>query len=208
MSLKVLIPIFILFLTINFSLCEEDEEIDENYESYGKIVGGDLIEITEVPYFGSVLYKNRHLCGSSIITNQWVLTAAHCLVDLIPSNYKIHTGSSRKSQNGVISKVKKLIRHPKFNGSNINYDFMLIKLSVPIKFNKKQRAIKLASKGKVIPEGTDVRTSGFGLTNNDLESEEFLRAVTVQVSNHQFCLDAYDGFITNQMVNFENLLKF
>lgn len=200
MSLKVLIvTILIVFLAVNFSLCEveEVEEIEEPFGS-GKIVGGDLVKIDIVPYFASVLYKNNHLCGASIISDQWILTAAHCMVDSIPSNYKIRTGSSRKSKTGAIRKVEKIIRHPLYDGSTLNYDFMLIKLAQKMQFNKQQKAIPLAPADKVIAEGTDVRTCGFGLTNNALESDEFLRAVVVQVSNQEFCSKAYDDFINEK----------
>lgn len=194
-------------MRINFSFCEE-EEGEEGGST--KIVGGDLITISEVPYFGSIFYKNRHLCGSSLISNQWVLSAAHCYIDGYSPNYQIRTSSSMKSQGGILNKVQRIIKHPLYNGSSLNYDFMLIKLSQPIRFSAKQKAIKLPKKGKIVPEGTDVRTSGFGLTQNVLESDQFLRSVVVQVSNHQYCSRAYSGYITDQMVRkvFEIFLNF
>lgn len=199
MSFKVFVStILIVFLAVNFSHCEE-EEIEELNGS-GKIVGGDLVKIDAVPYFASILYRNRHLCGASIISDQWLLSAAHCYVDGIPSNYKIRTGSSRKSQTGVIRKVEKIIRHPQYDGTTLNNDFMLIKLGQKIKFNKLHKAIPLAAPGKVIPEGTDVRTCGFGLTNNAMENDEFLRIVVVQASNQEFCSKAYENFINEKVM--------
>lgn len=198
MSFKVLISaILIAFSAVNFSLCEEENEIEESFGS-GKIVGGDLTKIDEVPYFASILYRNDHLCGASIISDEWIISAAHCYVDSIPSNYKIKTGSSRKSKAGIIRKVEKLIKHPQYDGSTLNNDFMLIKLAQKIKFNRQHKAIPLAAAGKLIAEGTDVRTCGFGLTNNALQSDEFLRAVIVQVSNQDFCSKAYNDFINHK----------
>lgn len=193
--------ILVVFLAVNLSFCVEEEKEDEEIEGQfgsGKIVGGSLITIDAVPYFASILYKNKHLCGASIISDQWLISAAHCYVDGVASNYKIRTGSSRKSRTGAIQKVEKLIKHQLYSDSTLNYDFMLIKLAQKIKFNKLQKAIPLAAANKIIAEGIDVRTCGFGLTNNPRESDEFLRVVVVQTSNQEFCTKAYDNFINEK----------
>lgn len=44
----------------------------------GRIVGGTEMDITDAPYQVSLQRFNRHFCGGSIISNKWVLTAAHC----------------------------------------------------------------------------------------------------------------------------------
>lgn len=52
-----------------------------------KIVGGVDAQPNEFPwqvswhYFNKTTEKSRHICGASIIGEEWVLTAAHC-VDL------------------------------------------------------------------------------------------------------------------------------
>lgn len=43
----------------------------------GRIVGGNKINITEAPYQVS-LQTGTHICGGSIISSEWILTAAHC----------------------------------------------------------------------------------------------------------------------------------
>lgn len=49
-----------------------------------RIVGGDETEITQFPYLAYIHIKttdnkNSH-CGGSIINNDWILTAAHCIL--------------------------------------------------------------------------------------------------------------------------------
>lgn len=62
-----------------------------------RIVGGQVIDIQSVPYFASTLYKKRPLCGASIISNKWVISAAHCCIDTIAENYEIRTGKTNKN---------------------------------------------------------------------------------------------------------------
>ena len=61
-----------------------------------RIVGGSKTTIESVPYQVSLRYFNNHICGGSIISHSWVLTAAHCL-DWYPNNDEVsRTRDERK----------------------------------------------------------------------------------------------------------------
>lgn len=45
----------------------------------GRIVGGKRADITDYPYQVSVKRYNAHICGGAIITDWYILTAAHCV---------------------------------------------------------------------------------------------------------------------------------
>ncbi len=44
-----------------------------------RIIGGVEATLGRWPWQVSLYYSNRHTCGGSIITSQWVVTAAHCV---------------------------------------------------------------------------------------------------------------------------------
>lgn len=45
----------------------------------GRIVGGEPTTIEKHPYQLSLQYYGSHICGASIISADWALTAAHCV---------------------------------------------------------------------------------------------------------------------------------
>ncbi|GBP16787.1 Trypsin 3A1 [Eumeta japonica] len=49
----------------------------------GRVVGGEPIDIKEAPYQVSLQLAGRHHCGASLIDRDLVLTAAHCIWEMI-----------------------------------------------------------------------------------------------------------------------------
>lgn len=43
-----------------------------------KIVGGNVTEIEKIPYIASLQNFGSHICGCNIISENFILTAAHC----------------------------------------------------------------------------------------------------------------------------------
>uniref|UniRef100_A0AAR2LHR6 Peptidase S1 domain-containing protein n=1 Tax=Pygocentrus nattereri TaxID=42514 RepID=A0AAR2LHR6_PYGNA len=44
-----------------------------------RIVGGNVAVPGQHPWQVSLQYQNQYLCGGSLITHQWIVTAAHCV---------------------------------------------------------------------------------------------------------------------------------
>ena len=43
-----------------------------------KVYDGREAPLGSFPWLASLQYKNKHFCGGSLISEQWVLTVAHC----------------------------------------------------------------------------------------------------------------------------------
>lgn len=50
-----------------------------NYQVQPKIVNGTDASIIEFPYLVSLRIGLKHQCAGSLLNDQWVLSAAHCL---------------------------------------------------------------------------------------------------------------------------------
>lgn len=72
----------IIFFILNFQILAVFKVVYSSpivNSNPGKIVGGDYITIDRVPYIVSLQYFEDHECGGTIITDWFILTAAHCI---------------------------------------------------------------------------------------------------------------------------------
>ncbi|CAI5671656.1 unnamed protein product [Oreochromis niloticus] len=128
-------------------------------------------------------------CGGSLITNQWVLTAARCL----PSssyNTVVHLGrynQSGSNPNELTQKVENIVCHPAFS-YNWLYDnnICLLKLSAPVIFTDYIQPICLASGNSTFYNGTSSWVIGFGYDDNQ-QFSNILQEVNVPILGNNEC---------------------
>ncbi|ENN70320.1 hypothetical protein YQE_12831, partial [Dendroctonus ponderosae] len=94
----------------------------------GRIVGGWPVEIASHPHQVSFQNWHRHSCGGSLISPEWILTAAHC-ISAGTHRYQFRLGSELWAQGGVLVSSSVAIRHPLYNSSTLDYDIGLMKLA-------------------------------------------------------------------------------
>lgn len=170
----------------------------------GRIVGGHSMNISEVPWQVSLQLFGSHFCGGSIINENWILTAGHC-VKAIGANYKIarvHIGSSKHNNGGQNYPIKRAILHPRYNQETTDYDFGLLQLKGALQFSDNAKPVALQEFGESIQDNTTCIVSGWGNTMNPSESSLNLRAVAVQIVNQKICSKAYSaqGGVTPRMI--------
>lgn len=163
-----------------------------------RIVGGYPVNITQVPWQISLHHRKWHICGGSIISDQWILTAAHCVDDVV-SDHRVRVGSLDKLTGGTLHYVDQAIRHEKYTGL-YDYDFGLIKLRSKLRFDDSVRSVRLPKIGaNDITTGTMCLVSGWGDTRNVSETSRYLRAVQVPRFDQDVCNQRYKGQVTARM---------
>jgi secreted trypsin-like serine protease len=107
-----------------------------------KIVGGVSVTKHVWNWVVSIRVRNRHRCGGSIVSNSWILTAAHCfsivnslgvnIVQINASDITVHAGSIYQYEESQLRKVTDIILHPKFDELNkYTNDIAVLKLLSP-----------------------------------------------------------------------------
>nr|P35037.5 RecName: Full=Trypsin-3; Flags: Precursor [Anopheles gambiae] len=172
------------------------------YDVGHRIVGGFEIDVSETPYQVSLQYFNSHRCGGSVLNSKWILTAAHCTVNLQPSSLAVRLGSSRHASGGTVVRVARVLEHPNYDDSTIDYDFSLMELESELTFSDVVQPVSLPDQDEAVEDGTMTIVSGWGNTQSAAESNAILRAANVPTVNQKECTIAYSssGGITDRML--------
>ncbi|XP_017773892.1 PREDICTED: trypsin-2-like [Nicrophorus vespilloides] len=167
----------------------------------GRIVGGKETTIEQYPYQLSLQYYGSHICGASIISNKYVVTAAHCTDGSSASSLSIRAGSSIRNSGGVVIAVKKIHQNPKYNSRTIDYDISVMELVSPLSFGSGIQTVSLPKNGEAATVGADAICTGWGTTSEGGSLPSKLQTVTVKVVSTKECSDAYGvGEITDRMI--------
>lgn len=101
-----------------------------------KILNGAETNISKWPWMAGLVRTgfdvfNGQFCGGTLISDRWVLTAAHCVIDETTATIKILTGHARLSnatENDLLA-ISQIIIHPAFNQITLDSDLALLELS-------------------------------------------------------------------------------
>ncbi|XP_053996961.1 transmembrane protease serine 9-like [Hylaeus anthracinus] len=133
-----------------------------------RIVGGRPTTPNKYPWVARLVYDGRFHCGASLINNDYVLTAAHCVRRLKRSKMRVVLGDYDQhvttDGRAVMRAVSAVIRHRNFDMNSYNHDVALLRLRKSVKFSKSIKPVCLPQKG-TDPAGKEGTVVGWGRTS-------------------------------------------
>ncbi|XP_064345930.1 kallikrein-7 isoform X2 [Camelus dromedarius] len=187
--------ILLLSLALGSAAPGEDQSGRPNM-SGEKIIDGIVCPRGSHPWQVALLHNNKTYCGGVLLSEQWVLTAAHCKL----AEYNVHMGSDRLNDK-MSQKIKatKSFRHPDYSTNSHVNDIMLVKLSKPAKLSSTVKKVKLPS--HCDPPGTRCTVSGWGTTTSPIVSfPTDLMCTDVKLMSLEDCKKVYKDLLKSSMM--------
>jgi len=169
------------------------------------IIGGEEVPKDTYPWFAqSRVGSSWHGCGGSLVTPEYILTAAHCTYNQ-PTAYRIGALCNFRAncdQDREQISVDKVTDHPNYDSNTLDYDFSLIKLkrravvATPVKMDDG------SVEGNYPDDQRGLYAIGFGNMDNtggDDFPDRLMHVEVAYVPNDD-CNDAYSGGITPRMM--------
>jgi secreted trypsin-like serine protease len=103
-----------------------------NSATLTRIVGGESASAATWGWAVSLYITGGYLCGGSIISSSWIITAAHCVNGLQGSDVTVYAGSLSRWTGTQIITGSSVTVHPSYNTTTYVYDIALVKLSSPL----------------------------------------------------------------------------
>uniref|UniRef100_A0A8C5XQ24 Serine protease 42, pseudo n=1 Tax=Microcebus murinus TaxID=30608 RepID=A0A8C5XQ24_MICMU len=156
--------------------------------SFLKIVGGQDAEEGKWPWQVSVRIHGRHICGGSLVTSKWVVTAAHCIISRYHYSVKMGDRSILAENTSLVVPVKKIIVHPKFaTFTTVEHDLAILQLVYSVNFTSNIQPICIPRETFQVESGTRCWVTGWGKTQEGGFPAKILQEVELSVIRKEKC---------------------
>ncbi|CAG9813077.1 unnamed protein product [Phaedon cochleariae] len=178
-----------------------------------RITNGRLTDLNEFPWMALIAYKSVSddsdedvvfKCAGTLITDRFVLTAAHCILDTTIrgvrlGEYDLDSAKDCNPDSGYCAPppqdfaIENIHVHPEYDDTGLRHDIALIKLTMSANINfANVQPICLPTSDTNL-NGKNVIVSGWGVTENGLKSP-VLRKASIPVVSLPDCRKTYQRF--------------
>ncbi|XP_075784860.1 serine protease 27-like [Pelodiscus sinensis] len=189
--------LLLLTLLLGAQQSQGTQVCGRRHVSLTRIVEGNDTKEGEFPWQASVQWKGVHMCGASLINQEWLITAAHCFYQLRNlTQYRVVLGILQLQNPGPHSRacpVQRIIPNPNYAGQTTSGDIALIQLATPVNFSDYILPICLPDTSIRFPPGKECWVTGWGNLRPwvDLPSPQTLQKLQVPIIDTKTCKSLY-----------------
>ncbi|XP_063234612.1 brachyurin-like isoform X2 [Bacillus rossius redtenbacheri] len=169
-----------------------------------RIVGGVNAATGQFPFVTAITMDDSFFCTSSLLSHNWILTAAHCAVEASTFGVKLGITNFLGDEDGVVTtKSRKVVVNPNYNTVNSSFDIALIMLASPVTYTSRIQPVKLPSRSSASSSlaGTAVREMGWGISDDfPTTVSPVLNYVDMHVISNEECSKSFPGFIDSTII--------
>lgn len=163
-----------------------------------RIVGGKTQAPNSVPFMANLKIDGGLMCGASLVTVNYVISAAHCyysnLMDLTVTVGDVSLYDYDRSEQ--IFRAKRLIVHEDYDPSIFHNDIMLIEIDGYAQLNENVKTITPATSPPSI--GTYCSVYGWGYTDVNGPVSDSLLGVDLPVISNTECQTYYGSVVKDE----------
>ncbi len=176
----------------------EEKQTQEPVESTTReIVGGTNTTIGANPWQVSLQTSSGfHFCGGSVLNENWILTAQHCVESSAPNRVVAGSTKISTSSSGQIRSVAQVVKYPGYVDPSRGKDVALLRLSSPLDLSGANvKAIPIVTAADAAAGYTDPgdvsRVTGWGTLSSGGSSPDTLQTVDVNILSNASAQSSY-----------------
>ena len=163
-----------------------EKEKEDCLAMEGKIVGGKISYPKSWPYTVAISRDGTFICGGTILSPDWVITAGHCVYGYEKGYfYTVRAGMVRRQSQAPWEQHRYVVEvfiHPNYDDLYLRHDIAIIRLNEPLSVNSHAQEVCLPHDSNMFPtSGSTCIAAGWGDLSENGPSSEQLRHVEVPI---------------------------